>query len=83
MIFNENKIHKSFLFNLIIWGYVFISVVLDFNITFKSIYRKDFNKYVKKLYEINEKYPFLSLMLFSVLSSLMTQFCFIIILIFS
>jgi len=82
MIFKESKVHKSFLFNLFLFSYVFISFILDFNTTFKSFYNKNLNENIKKLYDINEKYPFLSLMLYSVLSSLMTQLCFIILLIF-
>ena len=82
MIFNQSKVHKSFLFNLLLFVYVFLSIILDFNTTFKSLFNRDLNKYLKELCDINEKYPFLSLMLYSVLSSLMTQLCFIIMLIF-
>ena len=82
MIFKESKVHKSFFFNLFLFSYVFLSFILDFNTTFKSFYNKNLNENIKKLCDINEKYPFLSLMLYSVLSSLMTQLCFIILLIF-
>ena len=82
MIFNQSKVHKSILFNLLLFVYVFLSIILDFNTTFKSLFNRDLNKYLKELCDINEKYPFLSLMLYSVLSSLMTQLCFIIMLIF-
>ena len=82
MIFNENSIHKSIIYNLVLFGYIFVSIILDFNTIFKEQFNYNLNKYLLQLGNINKKFPFISLMLYSVISSIMTQICFIIMLIF-
>ncbi len=59
MIFNENSIHKSILYKLFLLSYIFVSIALNFNITFKVHFNNNLYKYLLQLGKINEKYPFL------------------------
>ena len=58
--------------NLIISFYVIICLLLDFN----EVFKKQFTR-IEMIHKINERYPFLSLMLFSVINSMCTQIIFI------
>ena len=71
MIFNENSIHKSILYKLFLLSHIFVSIALNFNITFKVHFNNNLYKYLLQLEKKMKN------ILFS-LSSFITQIYFII-----
>ena len=78
-IFNKKDINSLISFKIIVFGYLFFSIFLDYIITFQK--KLSEGKFTfpgnKILMQIHEKYPFLFLMMYSVNSSLFTQTIFI------
>ena len=83
IIFNKNDINSSFVTTIIIIFFVFFSINLDFLNTFQKYFDYNINfAPIKVLKEINEKYPFLYLMLYSVINGAFTQMIFLLLFIF-
>lgn len=70
--------------NLLLVVYVIICLSLDFNTVFQNQFNYDICncRLLKLLQKINQRFPFASLMLFSVVNSIMTQIIFVVLFIF-
>ena len=83
IIFNKNDINSSCVVSILIFCFVIYSIILDFLSVFQKYFDYDINfAPIKILREINEKYPFLYLMLYSVISSAFTQMIFLLLFFF-
>jgi hypothetical protein len=91
----NNNENKNILYKIILISYFLICLILDFNNVFKDyinnikLSKENINfllgifiELLNKIQSINYKYPFLSLMCFSVLNAIFTQFIYFILLIF-
>ena len=78
IIFNNNDINSLLIIMVLIFGYIIFSLILDFLITFQKYFDYDIQiSFIMMLKEINEKYPFLFLMLYSIFNGAFTQIIFI------
>ena len=83
IIFNNNDINSLLIIMVLIFGYIIFSLILDFLITFQKYFDYDIQiSFIMMLKEINEKYPFLFLMLYSIFNGAFTQIIFILLFIF-
>ena len=78
IIFKNNDINSLLIIMVLIFGYIIFSLILDFLITFQKYFDYDIQiSFIMMLKEINEKYPFLFLMLYSIFNGAFTQIIFI------
>ena len=96
LCFLSSNEKKNFFYKIILIGYIFVCLILDFNNVFKNYianikFSKDNVNFgfgfiiniIDKILIINEKFPFLFLMCFSVINSFFTQLMYFILLIFA
>ena len=70
--------------NILLVIFVIMCLALDFNTVFQNQFNYDLCdcKLLKLLQKINQRFPFASLMLFSVINSIMTQIIFVVLFLF-
>ena len=95
LCFLNNNENKNILYKILIISYILICLILDFNNVFKEYINNIklskenisfglgiFIELLNKIQILNNRYPFLSLMCFSVLNAILTQIIYFILLIF-
>ena len=83
IVFNKNDFNSLFMTNLINFIYIILSLIFDFFITFQNNFDYDIDfPGILVLKNINSEFPFLFLMIYSILNSSFTQIVFILLLIF-
>ena len=83
IVFKGNYNNSSFIIKIIIISFIIFSLILDFYATFQKYFDYEINfKPILELKKIKENYPFLFLMLFSVLNGVFTQIILILLFIF-